>query len=249
MCFIGIFTDSLKKLLTHSILFMNSTTISADIISYTSLGQRDKREVEKKIQDLLSELTKKYAAQNFFGRIIQGDSIECAMSSPTYSLRVALILKTFVKSIDLFEQNEMERRIRYFRQYGLRVAIAVAPLLTLDTKNGIIDGEAIYLSGRTISEMSTSNKKRIVVKETMFFRTINEEVQDRFDSIITLLDAIISKCSSKQCKVLFYKLSGLSEKEILQVVDVNQPTISQHSTAGSWNAIEKSINYFEKYIV
>jgi len=228
---------------------MNSTTISADIISFTSLKQRDKREVEQKIQDLLTHLTIKYAQQNFYGRIVQGDYIECAMSSPTYALRVALLLKTFVKSIDLFEQNENEKRIRFFRHYGLRIAIAVAPLTTLDSVNGIIDGEAIYMSGRTINYMSTSNKQKVIVKETMFFRSQNEEEQARFDSIISLLDAIIKKCSSKQCKVLFYKLSGLSEKEINQKIEINQSTISQHSTAGSWNAIEKSVNYFEQYIL
>jgi hypothetical protein len=40
----------------------------------------------------------------------------------------------------------------------------------------------------------------------------------------------------------------LSEKEISEKLGRNQSTISQHSTAAGWQAIEKSVLYFEKYI-
>ena len=227
---------------------MNHSTISADIISFTSLGQKDKREIEQKIQYLLEHLAQQYSSIHFYGRIVQGDTIECAMTSPTYALRVALLLKTYIKSIELSEQTEKDNRVKYFKEYGVRAAIAVAPLSVFDDMNGIIDGEAIYMSGRAIKHMSTSNKQKIVVKDTLFFRSKNEEEQEKFESIFSLLDAIISKCSQKQSEVLFYKLSGLNEKEISLKMNRNQSTISQHSSAASWNAIEKSVNYFEKYI-
>ncbi len=227
---------------------MNYSTISADIISFTSLHQKDKREIEKKIQDFLALMAKQYSACNFYGRIVQGDTIECAMTSSKYALRVVLLLKTYIKSIELSEKAETDNRIKYFKEYGIRAAIAVAPLTVFDPVNGIIDGEAIYLSGRAIKHMSTSNKQKIVVKDTLFFRSENVEEQYKFDAILSLLDAIISKCSQKQSEVLFYKLSGLNEKEISVKINRNQSTISQHSSAASWNAIEKSLNYFEKYI-
>jgi DNA-binding NarL/FixJ family response regulator len=67
--------------------------------------------------------------------------------------------------------------------------------------------------------------------------------------MISLVDAILSKCSQKQCEVLYYKLSGLTEKEIAKKTGKYQSTISQHSSAASWNAIEKSVIHFEKYVV
>lgn len=226
---------------------MNAATISADIISFTALSTKDKEQLNSKIKELLSDLTEKYKTDNFFGRMVQGDHVECAMFSPQYALRIALLLKTLVKSLEVSDSKDL--RIRYFREYGVRIAIAVAPLNEINANKGIIDGEAIYLSGRTINRMSTSNKKKVVVKDTMFFRSLNAEQQDEYDTVVSLLDAIISKCSQKQCEVLYNKLSGLTEKEICEKIGRNQSTISQHSSAASWNAIEKSVIHFEKYIV
>lgn len=225
---------------------MNACAVSADIVSYTSLSVTDKGLLNFKIQGLLSDLTESYKAERFFGRMTQGDYIECAMMSPKYALRTALLLKTLVKSIEVSESTD--KRIRYFRDYGVRLAIAVAPLAALNAEKGIIDGEAIYLSGRTIKNMTSSDKKKVVMKETMFFRAIETEKQNNFDAIVGLLDTIISRCSQKQCEVLHYKLKGFTEKEICEKIGKNQSTISQHSSAASWNAIEKAVIYFENYI-
>ena len=227
---------------------MNSSTISADIVSFTSLSDEDKRKIELKIKLLINDLTERYRGDGFFGRIIQGDYIECALNSPEYTMRIVLLLKTLVKSFELSENKERNRRIKYFKEYGIRIAMAVAPLSVLDSKNGIIDGEAIYLSGRAIKELSTSDKQKVVIKSSMFFCSPDKHEQDKYDTMVSLLDSIISRCSSKQCEVLHYKLLGISEKDISLKLNRNQSTISQHSTAVGWNAIEKTVNYFENNI-
>jgi len=227
---------------------MNSATISADIISYTSLSEKDKRGIVLMIKQLLSELSKKYKKEAFFGRIVQGDSIECAMASPVKALRIALLLKTFIKSIVLENTVNKTKRQKYFRDYAIRLAVAVAPLNIIDKRKGIIDGEAIYLSGREIKKHSTSGMKKIVIKNSMFFCSPNEQEREKFGAFITLLDTIIAKCSAKQCEVIYYKLLGYSEKEISLKLGKNQSTISQHSTAAGWLAIEKSVHYFEENV-
>jgi hypothetical protein len=227
---------------------MNSSTISADIISFTSLADEDKRKIELQIKLLISELTDKYKDDGFFGRIIQGDYIECAMNSPVHAMRIALLLKTLVKSFELSQNTKNIKRTKYFKEYGIRIAVAVAPLVILDSKNGIIDGEAIYLSGRAIKELSTSDKQKVVIKSSMFFCSPDKHEQNKYDTMVSLLDNIISRCSSKQCEVLHYKLLGTSEKDISLKLNRNQSTISQHSTAVGWNAIEKTVNYFENNI-
>lgn len=225
---------------------MNSATISADIISSTALSPADKRILQDRILRFLEGLKNKYRNEKFLGRLIQGDYIECALQSPHYALRIALLLKTFVKSLDLPRIDSKDKRIKYFKEHGVRLAVAVAPLATLNPGEDLMDGEAIYLSGRTIKNLSTSGKQKIVIKSTMFFRSPDDEQQDKFDTIFSLLDKIIAGCSGKQCEILYYKLSGLSEKEISKKLNKNQSTISQHSTAAGWQAIEKSVDYFEK---
>ncbi|MCK5137843.1 MAG: RNA polymerase subunit sigma-70 [Bacteroidales bacterium] len=228
---------------------MNKATISADIISFTSLKEKDKRRIEVKVKELILLLTEKYETDSFFGRIVQGDYIECALESPIKSLRIALIFKTYIKSLGLKESGENNKRFKYFKEHAIRLALAVAPLTTLDSEKGIIDGEAIYLSGRAIKSFSTSNKQKIVIKNTLFYYSHNSQEQEKYNTIFSLLDTIIAGCSGKQCEVIYYKLLGYSEKEISQKLDKSQSTISQHSTAAGWQSIEKSVNYFEKDII
>lgn len=228
---------------------MNCTTISADIISYTSLTDNTKRMIETNIKQLLSDLSEKYSQQGFYGRMVQGDFIECAMNSPTYGLRTALLLKTYIKSLKIENNKKNEStRIKYFKEHAIRIAVAVAPLSVLKKEEGIIDGKAIYMSGRAIKDMTTSDKQKIVIKNTMYFCNEIEELQENFETIFSLLDTIISKCSGKQSEVLYLKLLGMNEKEISKKLLRLQSTISQHSSAAGWNAIEKSVNYYEKYI-
>ncbi len=226
---------------------MNYATLSADVISYTSLPEEAKRKLESGIRNLLDELSHKYKRYAFYGRLIQGDYIECALKSPKPALRTALLLKTFVKSFEPDKkQPAKDASLKYFREHGIRLAVAVAPLNKLDPINGIIDGEAIYLSGRTIKSFSTSDKQKIVIKNTLFFCSGDKKLQEQFDAIFSLLDTIISKCSAKQSEIIYYKLLDFSEKEIAQKLGKNQSTISQHSTAAGWLSIEKTVNYFEK---
>jgi hypothetical protein len=87
---------------------MNYATISADVISYTSLLEEEKRELEAGIKEILSDLTNKYEKYSFYGRLVQGDYIECALKSPKYALRIALLLKTYIKA---FEFNKKRKRV------------------------------------------------------------------------------------------------------------------------------------------
>ncbi|MFW6370402.1 MAG: helix-turn-helix transcriptional regulator [Bacteroidota bacterium] len=226
----------------------NKATISGDIISFTSLIEIDKRKLDSEIHQLLGILSEKYKSEGFYGRNIQGDYIECAIRNPKSALRIALLIKTFIKSRDIPDKKKSDKRATYFVEHGIRLAVAVAPLKTLDPEKGIIDGDAIYRSGRTIKGQSTAGKKKIIIKHTMFFYHPEDEVTDTMETVFSLLDVLLSKCSGKQSEVVFFKLLGLSEKEISKKLGRSQSTISQHSNAAGWQAIEKSVRFFENYI-
>ncbi|MEF8811008.1 MAG: hypothetical protein V5A47_08815 [Bacteroidales bacterium] len=228
---------------------MNYGTISGDIISSTSLSGNDKRRLEKGITGLFEDLTNRYAAAGFYARLVQGDHVECAMSAPEFVLRLALIIKTYIKSLELPKDEPRDKRIERFKEHGLRLAAAVAPLDTLDRKAGIIDGEAIELSGRAIKNMDTSDKQKVIIKDTMFFCSPDKGTEEQFAPVFALLDVLLSKCSAKQCRVIYYKLLGYNEGEIAKILKKYQSTINQHSTAAGWHAIEKSVKYFESQIV
>ncbi|GAF02274.1 hypothetical protein [Saccharicrinis fermentans] len=226
---------------------MYFATISADVISYTSLNEIEKRNLEESIHKLIDNLGELYKNEKFYGRLIQGDYIEFALNEPTFALRIALLLKAFVKSLSLEINKKDKTRLKHFSEHGIRLAIAIAPLETFKPEKGIIDGEAIYLSGRAIKRYSTSNKQKVVIKNTMYFCSSNEKIQNEFDVILALLDTIFTRFSPKQSEVIYLKLLGYTEKEIASKLEKYQSTISQHSTAAGWLAIEKAVNYFENY--
>lgn len=227
---------------------MNRATLSCDIISSTQITSSEKREWDEKIRELLRELTVTYASESFFGRLIKGDYIECAMNNPGISLRIALIIKTFIKSLST-EPKGKDRKTRYFREHGIRIAIAVAPLETFEPEKNIIDGKAIHLSGRALQHQETSGKKKIIIKNTLFFVSENVDDPEKYENMINLIDVLISKCSSRQCEILYHKLLGKSEKELALILGKSQSAINQHSTTAGWNAMEKTVKYIEKSLV
>lgn len=104
------------------------------------------------------------------------------------------------------------------------------------------------MSGRKIKTLTTHNKQKVAIKNTMFFCNKNSQIQEQFDVIFSLIDFIISKCSSKQCLVIYYKLLDYSETEISYILNKYQSTINQHSTSAGWPVIEKTLKYYESNI-
>lgn len=226
---------------------MKYCAISGDIISSTSLRSEDRKIVENRLQFLLDQLHQNF---NTFGRIIKGDYLECVVPHPAQGLQVALCIKSFVKSIpiDISDYKIEKNRAKLFKTHGIRLAIGYGTLVRYNPKTGIIDGEAIYLSGREISGETTYNKERIIIKNTLFFSSMEEELNARISPFLSLIDVLLSKATSRQCEVLYLKLLGHSEEEIAERLGIGQSAVNQHSTSLGWNAIEESVSYFNQVI-
>ena len=66
------------------------------------------------------------------------------------------------------------------------MAIGIGDMRIVDTEQGIWDGEAIYLSGRALEEMSSLNKG------TMSVQTSNKQLSAPLQTIALLADAILN---------------------------------------------------------
>ena len=67
-------------------------TISADIVSSTSLSVNETIGLRQRIESLFALLKDKYP--DFNGRQIKGDYIECVMQDVSSVFRVALVIKS-----------------------------------------------------------------------------------------------------------------------------------------------------------
>lgn len=208
-------------------------TISADIVSSTSLSLESTIELKQKIGQLLKLLENKYT--NFWGRQIKGDYIECFIPNVADSFRIALIIKSYIKSLSLPEV----KLNKDFQTYGIRISIGMGAMRLIDRNEDILDGEAIYLSGRAIENM-TLNKGTISISVNNFL------LSSELNLIALLTDALVNNATKKQCEVLFYKLLAMKEEDIAKKLWISQPTVNSHSSSAKWYCIEEALKYFEQ---
>ena len=209
-------------------------TLSADIVSSTSLSKEGTIELKQRIDCLFQLLGEKFPG--FWGRQIKGDYIECLIPKVSDSLRIALIIKSSIKSITLPEIKHNKN----FQTYGIRIAIGIGEMRIIDEKEGILDGEAIYLSGRAIENMTSPNKgtSSIHIKGGVLPSSLN--------TIAILTDALMNNATKKQSEVLFYKLLSVKEEDIAEKLGISQPGVNSHSSSAKWYCIEEALNYFEQ---
>jgi len=215
----------------------NSATISADIVSSTALSVGDRLFLEKKMLELLTILEQFFGTEQFYGRLIKGDYIECVLPEPKFALRAALIIKSFVKSLQLSQTENS----RHKALLDIRVAVGVGEMRIFDREKGIIDGEAIYLSGRAINELSGKKNK------TFVFRTNNAEYKV-FESIFGLLDVLFASFTRIKSEIVFHKLLDKLEKDIVFIRKKKQQTINMQTNSARWWAIDDTVKTFEAII-
>lgn len=208
-------------------------TISADIVDSTKLTAEDTIRVNKLLTDFLDPM--KMVSEGSWGRVVKGDAFECVLMNPHDLLRVALMLKCYVKTF------VPERPNPEFSKYGIRIAMAVGGLRTSDESLGIIDGDAIYKTGRAMEE------KRPNVRGTMKYCNDDPDAE-AVKAIVSLCDVVINKSTGKQCEVLYNKLCGKDEVEMAAALGKSRPTVNAHSQKAGWIAIERAVKYFESLI-
>lgn len=79
-------------------------TISADIVSSTSLSVDETIRLKQRIEALFALLKTKYP--DFYGRQIKGDYIECVMQNVSNVFRIALVIKSYIKSFPITENKK-----------------------------------------------------------------------------------------------------------------------------------------------
>ncbi|MDF9829157.1 RNA polymerase subunit sigma-70 [Parabacteroides sp. PF5-6] len=230
---------------------MKRATLSADIVASSSLSTRELDHLTQRIYNLFEKI-QNYQDDNNKGklkmRLTAGDLVECFLFDPNDALRVALALKAGIKSFpldDFFNHDPTTEKYRkLFEMYGIRIAIGIGDMdLELADKN-ILKGEAITLSGRLISEQKTSNKERVTIKNTLFFRSESEYQNRIFQPIFSLLDTIFTKMTRKQSEIVLWKLVGYSEQDIAHEFGVSQSSVNQHSKNAGWTSIEEAVFLF-----
>lgn len=214
---------------------MMYAAISADVVSSTTLSVDETIALKQRIESLFRILEDKYPG--FWGRLIKGDYMECLLPSAKDALRVALLLKTCIKSFPLHDAEGK----KLFQTYGVRMAIGLGTMRIVDREQGIMDGDAIYLSGRTLNAISASNRQ-----VTLLISATDKRMEPALRTVGVLVDALVNNATRRQCEVLYYKLLAKSEQEIADILGIKQSGVNQHSTSAKWYCIEETLNFWEQ---
>lgn len=210
--------------------------ISADIVASTSLSVEDWKKLRHVIINALIMLADRYVG--FWGRLVKGDTIECVMENPQDALRIALMLKTLVKSFVPSDDIATDK----FKRQGLRMAIGIGKMRIVDKGDDVMDGEAIYLSGRALAKM---RKKPIDSFQVLIG-------QDRdiggVPIIASLLNHLINIATSRQCETLFYRLQYERDIDVAKIMKITRAGVNNNLRSIGWVVIEGSLDFFENFV-
>lgn len=210
-------------------------TLSADIVRSTSLRTEDYIALRNRLRGLLDDFEKDYPG--LWARIVRGDSVECYIPDYKYALRIAVLIKLFVKvQVSTFDCHELLQR------HGVRFSIGIAEGNYVDRSEDIINGPAIYLSGRNLDKIS----RRDDVYTAFEIDKAPIPFNDLLDSYIALLGNMVDSYSSKQAEVVFYKLLGFKEVEISERLGIYQSSVNTRSTNAQWGLLNMAIMDFEE---
>lgn len=209
-------------------------TISADIVRSTSMNTEDLIVLRNRLRDLFQDFEEDYPG--FWARIVKGDSIECVVPNYNDALRIAILIKLYVKMrVSKFECSEMLQR------YGIRFSIGVADIKYADKKEDIINGPAIYLSGRNLDEIS----RRENVMTAFEIGQAPKTLSNLLDSYVAMVSGIVDSYSAKQAEVVFLKLLGFKEIEISERVGISQSSVNTRAANAQWGLLNTAIKDFE----
>ena len=208
--------------------------ISADVVSSTSLSRESMIELNEKLKKCLYILEGRY--QGFWGRIVKGDSIECIMSKPEDAFEVALILKTWVKS---FEPSNIQEDKR-FNRYGLRIAIGIGEMKTLDRGLDMMDGDAIYRSGRAMDKLVGRAKYSFVISMA------DSEHEQALQVILTLVNQLLNNATARKCETLCERILSSDTSKTAEKMGISVSGVNQTLKDLGWSAIEQAIIYYRK---
>lgn len=209
-------------------------TISADIVRSTSMKTEDLIVLRNNLQGLFHDFEEDYPG--FWARIVRGDSIECVVPNYNDALRIAILIKLYVKMIvSEFECSEMLQR------YGIRFSIGVADIKYADKKEDIINGPAIYMSGRNLDEISRKENTMTAFE----VEQAPKPLSNLLDSYVAMVSGLIDSYSAKQAEVIYLKLLGFKEKEISERVGISQSSVNKRATNAQWGLLNTAIKDYE----
>lgn len=201
--------------------------LTGDLIDYSKLEEEDRINYVNCLREILSILKER----GLIYQIFRGDSFQAVLPSPGDALITALLIRSYIIS----RKFDSKSKIRP----DVRIAIGVGGIDHYNEENiSSSDGEAFRNSGPELDRMDKKRQKTVIKTN---FPEVNRELKTE----CALLDAIISKWTANQAKVVYYTLSGKNQTETAKILNISQSNVSSKLNSANFDSAKVMI---ERYI-
>jgi hypothetical protein len=208
-----------------------NAVITADIIDYSKLSREGEDLVINTIYETFEDGSDVRTNVDSSFVITRGDNIQIELDKQEEALKAALLLKTAINKIALNKGNKTKPDI------DVRIAIGIGEIINKRINVNESTGDAYTFSGRTLDSM----KKH---KRTFAIKTYNNKLNAELETEFKLLEVIMSGWTVNSAELIYWKLLGLSEKDISEKLNKTQSAINQRKKTAGWNGIEPLLERF-----
>ncbi len=192
----------------------------------------------KELDTILDTLNNEFKSTKNQGstgfKLFRGDSFQGIVLNPSDALDHVLKLKTVINKIE-----HSNKKISGLTDFRIAIGIGSVNL----KRDSILEsnGEAFQFSGRTLDTMK-GDYPRLLLK------TADDNLNEEFNASFSLLDSVMSKWSRASAEVVHYLLKGYKEKEIANILGINQSAVNHRKKAANWDSIALLLQRYQSVI-
>ncbi len=199
-----------------------ATIITADIVNSTLLEKKQRTELFKSIEKMVTPYR-----YDFY----RGDSFQVFLKDNEAALELCLKLRLLGKKQNKNRKSDMD----------IRIAVGIGAVKSAVKDIRQATDAPFVLSGRMLDAMQNSSERLRMV-------TSSENTNEVLELISRFTDYIFKGITSRQAAVLLELLQGSKQKEVAKKLKKSQVTISRQAHAAGWNEIEFLLNHYKNTI-
>jgi predicted XRE-type DNA-binding protein len=198
----------------------NIAVLTCDIIESSLLSSDELKEYQRIIESFADERIL------ILPQFYRGDSFQLA-TKPADALEIAVRIRIEMKR--LHEKNDV------------RISVGIGQVSILNENVLFSTGSAFEISGKNLDQL----KNR---KLNLLIQTEDSQLNDELETYCYFADAVINGMTKIQSNIIFYKLQGLGQNEIAEILDVSQPAVSKSLKTANWQTIERFLKRYKTMI-
>ncbi|MFT6335901.1 MAG: hypothetical protein ACI86M_002871 [Saprospiraceae bacterium] len=203
--------------------------ITGDMVNSSGFKSTYRGVIERHLIDFVNECSKHDGSQY---SMFRGDSIQGLMNNCKLALRVAVYLKAKTNAIRL-ENGDRTPKV------NIRLSIGIGEVDYLSDNVLSSDGPAFQFSGRTLDSMKRSGRE-------LTLTTASNKTNRQWDVMLSLMEEVMNGWSIASAETVSLLLWDDNEKHLSKILGISQPAVNLRKKHAGWDAIKKTIEYYEK---